>query len=394
MDLASRFRPQKIADMLAQKEIISAFATFIEKNRVPHSLFFGPAGCGKTTLAKIIASELKAEFYAFDGANFKTEQIRQIIAKNSLFVPLIFIDEFHRLSRTQQEALLIPVENGECLLFGATTENPKFSISSGLRSRMMIFEFKPLGYEDLSELLGRAKAKIGFEIDDEAEQYLLRSANGDARSLLNLLDYALVLDKKITLRLLKTLRPTFVGEGAHSKDTHYDIISAMIKSLRGSDIDASLYYLARLLAAGEEPAFLARRMVILASEDIGNANPNALNIAVSTLTAVSKIGMPEARIILAQCAVYLASCPKSNSSYKAIDKALSAVASSAQQSLPKHIVNSSDEIGSYLYPHDFGGWVEQEYLPKELGGACFYESKLVGFEKTLAEWNAKIKGKF
>ena len=393
MDLATRFRPSKIADMLGQKDIVEVFKKFIQNAKVPHSLFFGTPGCGKTTLAKIIAAELKTEFFSYDGANFKLESLRHAIAQNSLFVPLIFIDEFHRLSRTQQEALLIPVEEGACLLFGATTENPKFSISSGLRSRMMIFEFKPLLDDDLSELLERVKAQIGFEISADAREYLLRSSNGDARSLLNLLDFALSICPQITLKTLKTLRPTFTSEGVSSADTHYDIISAFIKSLRGSDTDAGLYYLARLLAAGEEPAFLARRMVILASEDIGNANPNALNIAVSAMMAVSKIGMPEARIILAQCVIYLANCPKSNAAYLAIDKALEAVKSSSSQKIPAHIVNSSDEIGSYLYPHDFGGWCAQQYLPDSLKDAKFYESKLIGFEKTLNEWSNKIKGK-
>lgn len=394
MDLASRFRPTNIDEMIGQQKIVEVFKKFLSAKRVPHSLFFGTPGSGKTSLARLIASTLGAEFYEFDGANFKTEQIRSIIGKNPLFVPLIFIDEFHRLSRTQQEALLIPVENGECLLFGATTENPKFTISSGIRSRMMIFEFEPLSSDDLGVLLERVKAQIGFSISPEASEYLLRSSAGDARSMLNLLDYALMLGDEISLETLFTLRPSFVGEGAKSSDTHYEIISAMIKSVRGSDTDASIYYLARLLAAGEDPAFLARRMVILASEDIGNANPNALNLAVSCMNAVSKIGMPEARIILAQTIIYLACSPKSNSAYLAIDEALAACKDASSQRIPRQIINHTDENKGYLYPHDFGGWVEQQYLPDELLGTSFYRPKLVAFEKTLAEWSAKIKGEF
>lgn len=392
MDLATRFRPQNIDEMLGQKSIVSAFKKFLSAKRVPHSLFFGTPGSGKTSLAKLIAKALGSEFYEFDGGNFKTEHLRTAIANTALFVPLIFIDEFHRLSRTQQEALLIPVESGECLLFGATTENPKFTISSGIRSRMMIFEFKPLENDDLSALLERAKAQIGFEIEDDAREFLIRTSSGDARSMLNLLDFALVLDKNISLENLQNLRSSSVGEGAKSSDTHYEIISAFIKSLRGSDVDASLYYLARLLAAGEDPAFLARRMVILASEDIGNANPNALNLAVSCMNAVSKIGMPEARIILSQTAIYLSCCPKSNSAYLAIDRALVACKDTSAQRIPRHIINhTSEKEQNYLYPHDFGGWCEQQYLPDILKDAKFYESKQIAFEKTLDEWSAKIK---
>ena len=394
MDLASRFRPTNIDEMIGQQKIVEVFKKFLKEKRVPHSLFFGTPGSGKTSLARLIASTLGAEFYEFDGANFKTEQIRSIIGKNPLFVPLIFIDEFHRLSRTQQEALLIPVENGECLLFGATTENPKFSISSGIRSRMMIFEFEPLSSDDLSLLLERVKAQIGFSMSPEAREYLLRTSGGDARSMLNLLDYALIISADISLEVLMTLRGGFVGEGAKSSDTHYEIISAMIKSVRGSDADASIYYLARLLAAGEDPAFLARRMVILASEDIGNANPNALNLAVSCMNAVLQIGMPEARIILAQTIIYLANCPKSNSAYLAIDEALEACKDASSQRIPKQIINHTDENKGYLYPHDFGGWVGQQYLPDALLGTQFYKPKLIAFEKTLAEWSAKIKGEF
>ncbi len=390
MDFATRFRPQKISEIFGQTQIVNIFTKFIQTKKIPHSLFFGAPGCGKTTLAKIIANEMRCDFFSFDAANFKIEQLRSVIGKG-LLKPLIFIDEFHRLSKTQQEALLIPVENADCLLFGATTENPKFSISGGLRSRMLIFEFKPLSDEDLRQLLKFVRTQIEFEISDDALDYLIRSSNGDARAMLNLLDFAFSINKNIDLPTLKTLRPTFVGEGANSKDTHYDIISAFIKSVRGSDVDAALYYLARLLAAGEDPTFLARRMVILSSEDIGNANPNALNLAVSTMTAVSKIGMPEARIILAQCVIFLACCPKSNVAYLAIDKALECLKTSANQQIPKHIINSSEKIKAYKYPHDFGGWCEQQYLPNELKNAKFYESKMIAFEKILDEWNNKIR---
>lgn len=394
MDLALSFRPKNLDEILGQNEIINAFKAFIKAGKIPHSLFFGPPGCGKTSLAKAVAAQMKFEFYSFDAGNLKLDEIRKIIANGGLFTPLIFIDEFHRLSKTHQDSLLVPVENGECVLMGASTENPKFSVTSGIRSRVMIFEFKILSTQDLEKLLKQAQIKLNFTIDDEAREYLIYSSAGDARSLLNLLDYALLIDKNITLKTLKTLRSSYQGEGANSQDLHYEIISALIKSIRGSDIDAALYYLARLLNASEDPAFLARRLVILASEDIGNANPNALNLAVSTMNAVSKIGMPEAAIILAQCVVYLASSPKSNASYLAINEALDFTKKHANFAIPAYLINHDKQRKNYLYPHDFGGWVKQDYLPKDLENLRFYESKQIAFEKTLSEWIAKIKNKY
>ena len=277
---------------------------------------------------------------------------------------------------------------------GASTQNPKFSVTSGIRSREMVFEFKHLSAQDLEILINKIKSKLDFSIDDDAQDYLINSSSGDVRSLLNLLDYALVLNKHISLSTLKTLRQSYQGEGVNSKDCHYELISALIKSMRGSDIDAGLYYLARLLNAGEDAAFVARRFVIFASEDISNANPNALNLAVSTMQAVSKIGMPEASIILAQCLIYLSSSPKSNASYLAIKQALKFVKENQNDKIPPYLINHDTQIQNYLYPHDFGGWVEQDYLPKELKNLSFYHSKQIAFEKTLSEWLAKIKHKF
>jgi putative ATPase len=282
------------------------------------------------------------------------------------------------------------MEEKKCIIIGATTENPKFTVSSGIRSRMMIFEFKPLSYDDLEKLLNDIQKSIYFQINQDAKEYLISSSSGDARSMLNLLEYALNIDKNISLKTLKTLRCSSFSEGISSKDTHYNLISAMIKSLRGSDVDAAIYYLARLIAAGEEPEFLARRMVIFASEDIGNANPNALNIATNTMLAVSKIGYPEARIILSQCAVYLASSPKSNSSYKAINLALDYIAKNPALPVPPYLINTDPAKKDYLYPHDFGGWVEQKYMQKDIK---FYHSSGIGFEQTLDDWLSKIKSK-
>ncbi|RAZ51284.1 replication-associated recombination protein A [Campylobacter hyointestinalis] len=392
MDLATKFRPKNLSSVVGQKEIVEVFSKFIKAGRIPHSLFFGSAGCGKTTMAKVIAKEMQYEFFELDGANLKSEDIRKIITKfdGSLYKPLIFIDEFHRLSKTQQETLLVPMETAKCIIMGATTENPKFVVSSGIRSRTMIFEFKPLSRDDLTKLLALVQNELKFEISDEAINYLISSSLGDGRSLLNLLDFALTIENNISLDTLVVLRSQSQVEGASSSDTHYELTSAMIKSLRGSDIDASLYYLARLINGGEDPTFIARRLVIFSSEDIGNANPNALNLATNTMLAVSKIGYPEARILLAQCAVYLASSPKSNSSYKAINDALDYVKQNEPLQIPKYLINSDPQKKDYLYPHDFGGWVEQEYMSKKLK---FYKSSGVGFEKTIDEWLEKIKSK-
>ena len=254
----------------------------------------------------------------------------------------------------------------------------------------MLFEFKPLNNGDLDALIDRVSRKINFEIEPRAREYLIKSSGGDARSLLNLLEFAVQLDSKITLENLKILRANAVSEGVSEDDVHYGLASAFIKSLRGSDENAAIYYLARLIDAGESADFIARRMAIFASEDVGNANPNALNLAVNTLNAVQKIGFPEARIILAQCAVYLACSPKSNSSYEAINAALRYVQNEPPLPVPPYLINSAPEKKDYLYPHDFGGWVEQKYLSKPLK---FYESKKIGFEKTLDEWLASLKFK-
>ncbi|WP_394354251.1 replication-associated recombination protein A [Campylobacter californiensis] len=387
---ALKFRPKTLDEICGQEDIVRVFKKFIENEKIPHSMFYGLAGCGKTSFARAVASLMKYDFYEFDGGNLKIDEFRKILKnyENALVKPLFFIDEIHRLSKTQQEALLIPMENYRAIIIGASTENPFFTLSSGIRSRSMLFEFKPLSSKDFDKLLKRVQEEVKFNIDKEAKEYLFKSSGGDARSLLNLLEFALSIDINITLGNLKTLRANTVSEGISEDDTHYHLASALIKSLRGSDENAAIYYLARLIDAGESADFIARRMVILASEDIGNANPNALNLAVSTLNAVSKIGYPEARIILAQCAVYLAHSPKSNSSYVAINSALSYVKSEEKLQIPKYLINTTPEVKNYLYPHDFGGWVEQNYLTKPLK---FYKSDGIGFEKTLSEWLAKIK---
>lgn len=387
------FRPKLIEELSGQKHLSgtnSPFRKLLKSGAMSHAIFFGPAGVGKTTLARIVANELQLPFYELDATSVKVEEFRKIFAnhKNALQKPLIFIDEIHRLSKTQQEVLLLPMENHEAIIIGASTENPYFTLSSGIRSRTMLFEFYPLELSDMEDILIRVREKIDFTIDEDAKDYLLSSSAGDSRSLLNLLEFALKVDLHVRLEILRGLRPNALKDGVSSDGTHYNLISAMIKSVRGSDADAALYYLARLIDGGESADFIARRLVILASEDIGNANPHALNLASSTLNSVSKIGYPESRIILSQCLIYLTCSPKSNSAYTAINSALAYVKNEKALSVPAHLQSPSPK--GYLYPHDFGGWVAQDYLEKPLH---FYDSLGVGFEKTLDDWMLKIKNK-
>ena len=391
LNLTTILQPKELDEFVGQSHLLSKdkpLYKLLKKGELFHSIFFGPPGCGKTTLAKICAKLSNSSFYYLDATSLKVEEIRKILQKhkNTLLKPLIFIDEIHRLSKNQQEVLLLPMEKKECIIIGASTENPYYTLTSGIRSRVMLFEFKPLTNKELESLVELAQKRVNFSISDEAKEFLIYSSSGDARSLLNLLEFALSIEKDISLKTLKLLRNKPASEGVNSKDTHYDIISAMIKSIRGSDVDAALYYLARAIEAGERADFIARRLVILSSEDIGNANPNALSLATNTLTAVSHIGYPESRIILSQCVIYLASSPKSNSCYKAINEAQKFVKQNPTLEIPSHIKQNCKE---YLYPHDFNGYVKQKYMQKSVK---FYKSRDIGFEKTLNEWLKKIIG--
>ena len=278
------------------------------------------------------------------------------------------------------------MEENQAYILASSTLNPTFSLTNAIRSRSFVFEFSALSKEEMQSLLDRALGMIQVEITQEARAYLISSSNGDARAMLNLLDLA-SLSSPITLSTLKSLRPNPMGEGVSEDDTHYNLSSALIKSIRGSDENAGIYYLARIIESGESAEFIARRLVIFASEDIGNANPNALNLAVSTLQAVRKIGYPEARIILAQCVIYLACSPKSNTAYEAIDHAMEYLKNNPPLPIVENILPTSL---NYLYPHDFGGWVDQPYLSKNLD---FVKKTSKGFEKTLNEWLEKIRGK-
>jgi putative ATPase len=387
MNLALKYRPKNLDEFIGQEHIIGStkpLYKLIKKGQIPHLFFWGVAGVGKTSLARIISSELDFDFYEKNATSIKVQELREIFDthKNSLRKPLIFIDEVHRLSKNQQEVLLPIMENYEAIIVGASTENPFYTLTSAIRSRSMVFEFKKLKESHLSQIIDL----LDLDIEEKAKEYAISSSGGDARAMLNLLDFGSKVSSPIDLETLKSLRPTSLNDGSSSNQTHYDLISAMIKSIRGSDIDASLYYLSRLIKGGENPEFIARRLLILSSEDIGNANPNALNLATSTMLSVAKIGYPEARIILSQCVIYLASSPKSNSAYSAINLGIKMVEDGVLLDIPNHI---KDNAVGYKYPHDNNGWIKQTYLQKPIK---LYQSKGMGFEKTLNEWSSKIKG--
>ena len=391
-DLSNKLRPTNLDNFVGQSHIISkdkALFKLIKKKEIPHLFFYGKPGTGKTTLAKIIAKEIGTDYYYFNATSIKVEDLRKVFDryKNALIKPLIFIDEVHRLSKNQQEVLLPIMENYDATIIGASTENPFFTLTNAIRSRSFLYEFKAFTKEEMEKILLVALIDIDVNITQEAKEHLIHSSSGDARAMLTLLNFSYKVSKEIDITLIKELRENVIGDGVSSSDTHYDLASAMIKSIRGSNIDAALYYMSRLINAGESVDFITRRLVIFASEDIGNANPHALNLSVNTMTACNKIGYPESRIMLAQCIIYLTSSPKSNSAYKAINKALQDIKDGELLNIPKHL--DSEHIG-YLYPHNYGGYIEQEYLEKDLK---FYESNNIGYEKTLNNWINKIKNK-
>lgn len=388
-DFTHLLRPSSFDELVGQEHLTATNAPLrilTEKRALGHSFFYGPAGCGKTSIARIIAKIMDLPFYEFNATSLKIENLRKIFDtyKNTLQRPLIFIDEVHRLAKNQQEVLLPVMENNSVLIIGASTENPFFSLTSAIRSRSMLFEIKHISNEALAKLLSMACEREILTCQEDAAEYLVASSGGDARAMLKLLEFASNISNTITIDILKSLRPNALSAGSSEAGVHYDLASALIKSIRGSDADAAIYYLARLIDGGESADFIARRLVILASEDVGNANPQALTLCTSALTSVSKIGYPEARIILAQAVIYLSASPKSNSSYMAINQALQAVNDGVMLNIPKHL--QQQHIG-YLYPHDFGGYVVQQYLEKPLK---FVHFKEIGYEKKMKEWSEAI----
>ena len=390
VNLALKYRPKTLDEIIGQSHLLSESSSLrklIESHALPHSFFYGPPGCGKTTLARVIAAQLDRPFYEMNATTLKIDDLRKIFKEyaNALQKPLIFIDEVHRLSKNQQEVLLPFMENNAALVIGASTENPYYSLTAAMRSRSHLFELKALNQEEMYSYLQKIIKLESISIDKDAVEYLVFSSGGDVRAMLNLLESGHTVTTPVTLDTLKQIRPHAMQAGSSESESHYELTSAMIKSIRGSDIDASIYYLARLIDGGEPAEFIARRLAILASEDIGNANPPALNLASSTLNIVKHIGYPEARISLSQLVIYLASSPKSNSAYMAINTALNAIKKGEIHPIPPHIKTHAK---TYVYPHDFGGWVEQSYLSTPLH---FYQTQQIGFEKTLWQWHEKIK---
>ena len=395
--LAERLRPQSLDDYIGQKHLVGengVFRKFIATGSVPSFILWGPPGVGKTTLAKIVASALDRPFYTLSAVTSGVKDVREVIekAKNqhlfSARSAFLFIDEIHRFNKSQQDSLLGAVEQGIITLIGATTENPSFEVISPLLSRCQVYVLKPMVDEELQTLLDRALstdeelAKRHIEVRET--EALFRFSGGDARKLLNILDIVMgatdgdvVIDDEHITECLQQNIALYDKSG----EQHYDVISAFIKSVRGSDPNAAIYYLARMLAGGEEPRFIARRLVILASEDVGLANPNALLLANACFDTVHKIGMPEARITLAETTIYLATSPKSNSAYKAINQALAMVEKdTTNRPVPLHLRNAPtklmDKLGygaDYKYAHDYAGnFVRQEFLPDSLSGTRFY----------------------
>jgi len=413
--LAERMRPTRLEDLIGQ-EHLSSPTSFLHKairsGNVPSLILWGPPGVGKTTIANIIANEIKAPFYTLSAISSGVKDIREVIEKAKFQMGVVlFIDEIHRFNKSQQDALLGAVEKGTIRLIGATTENPSFEINGALLSRCQVFTLNPLGKSELEAMMHQALEKDvdlkKITVELKEIDALLRISGGDGRKLLNLLEIVIdginenpcVISDEIVMKIAQQKVALYDKSG----EQHYDIISAFIKSIRGSDPNAAVYWLARMIEGGEDVKFIARRLVILSSEDIGNANPNALLLATNCFEAVKIIGYPEARIILSQCVTYLASSPKSNASYMAINQAQALVREKGDLSVPLHLRNAPTKLmkdlnygKAYKYSHDFpGNFVAQEFLPDEIKGTKLYEPGENARENELRKYlSGKWKGKY
>ena len=420
--LASRLRPTTLDEVVGQQHIVGKDKLLyraIKADKLSSIIFYGPPGTGKTTLAKVIANTTSAEFMQINATSAGKKDMEEVVAaaKNNQGMygkkTILFIDEIHRFNKGQQDYLLPFVEDGTIILIGATTENPYFEVNPALLSRSVIFELKKLSTEDIRTLLLRAvndtekgMGSYHAQMDDDALEFLADMANGDARAALTAIELGILTTDRsedgiihITLDVASECIQKRVINYDKTGDNHYDTISAFIKSMRGSDPDAAVYYLARMLYAGEDVKFIARRIMILASEDIGNADPQALQVAVAAAQAVERLGMPEARIVLAQAVTYMASAPKSNSAINAIDKAMRVVQETKTPPVPVHLQDahykSAGKLGhgkGYKYAHDYKNhYVRQQYLPDGLTGEVFYEPSENGYEQQIRAYYKKIK---
>lgn len=420
--LAARMRPSSLDEVVGQKHIIGKDKLLyraIKADKLSSVLFYGPPGTGKTTLAKVIANTTSAQFCQLNATASSKKEMEEVVsqAKDSMGMygkkTILFIDEIHRFNKGQQDYLLPFVEDGTVILIGATTENPYFEVNGALLSRSIIFELKTLSKDEIKELLYRAVTDVekgmgSFDavLEDDAAEFLADAANGDARRALTAIELGILTTDRsgdgkihITLETASECIQKRVVRYDKTGDNHYDTISAFIKSMRGSDPDAAVYYLARMLYAGEDIKFIARRIMICAAEDVGNADPQALQVAVAASLAVERIGMPEAQIILSQAVIYVASAPKSNTACEAIANALELVRSSKTPNVPRHLQDShyksSAKLGhgiGYRYAHAYPDhYVAQQYLPEELAGTVFYSPTENGYEKMIGEYLSNVE---